>query len=147
LLKEFHHDKKIPYFLDYAKKYTDCPYLVELKEVAVANSSGNREGNPVLPTATADCRLYAPGQLVPAGRLQRYQQVEKNDWKFLMWDAALDRPKMPMGSSGDRWGSAKGKWNLLLKDGQDGSEIQPTLTFLDKSDAVVQVRLNDFAEG
>ena len=32
LLKEFHHEKKVPYFLKYAKQYTDSPYLVELTE-------------------------------------------------------------------------------------------------------------------
>jgi hypothetical protein len=37
---------------------------------------------------------------------------------------------MPMGSSGFRWGKQQGKWNLLLKDGVDGSEIDPELTFL-----------------
>jgi len=30
LLKEYHHEKKTPYFLEYAKKYTDGPFLVEL---------------------------------------------------------------------------------------------------------------------
>ena len=29
ILKEFHHQKKNPYFIDYVKKYTDSPYLVE----------------------------------------------------------------------------------------------------------------------
>jgi len=32
LLKEFHHDKPEPYFLDYTKRYTDAPFLVELRE-------------------------------------------------------------------------------------------------------------------
>ena len=30
LLTEFHHQKRTPYFLDYAKKYSDSPYLVEV---------------------------------------------------------------------------------------------------------------------
>src|SRR5262245_65870701 len=30
LLKEFHHEQKTPYFLDYAKRYSDSPFLVEL---------------------------------------------------------------------------------------------------------------------
>ena len=64
-----------------------------------------------------------------------------------MWDAKDLRPKMPMGSSGFRWGKEKGKWNLILKDGVDGSEIDPTLTFLPASDGVVQARFDDFGEG
>lgn len=125
LLKEFHHDRQVPYFIDYAKKYTDCPYLVELIQ---------KDG------------AYRPGQLLRAGQLAPYQKVENGEWKFLMWDAAQKRPKMPMGSVGDRWGEEKGKWNLQLKDGLDGSSIDPVLTFLGDSDGVVQVRLDDFCE-
>jgi nitrate reductase alpha subunit len=126
LLKEFHHEKQTPYFLDYTKKYTDAPYLVELHE---------EKGQ------------YKAGQLLRAKRLAAYQAVENGDWKFLMWDETAGRPKMPMGSSGFRWGKEKGKWNLELKDGLDGSAIEPSLTFLAKNDGVVQVRFDDFAEG
>lgn len=126
LLKEFHHERQVPYFVDYLKKYSDSPYLVELHE---------------------DGKTYRAGQLLRAGRLAGYQNVEHGEWKFLMWDQKDGRPKMPMGSSGDRWGSEKGKWNLLLKDGLDQSEIDPELTFLSKRDAVVQVQLDDFGQG
>ncbi len=126
LLKEFHYEQQVPYFIDYAKRYTDSPYLVELTE---------REG------------VFKPGQLLRANRLSPYEDVENGEWKFLFWDKGEGKPKMPMGSVGFRWGEEKGKWNLELKDGVDGSEIDPTLTFLDSSDEVAQVRLDDFAEG
>src|SRR6516225_1285533 len=126
ILKEFHHEKKIPYFLDYAKKFTDGPYLVELKP----------EGNH-----------YKADQLLRAKRLAPYRDIENGDWKFLMWDAADERPKMPMGSSGFRWGKEKGKWNLLLKDGVDGSAIDPVLSFVTQCDTVVAVAFNDFGDG
>ena len=29
LRKEFHHEKKTPYFLNYAKQYTDSPYPLQ----------------------------------------------------------------------------------------------------------------------
>ena len=119
LLKEFHHEKQVPYFIDYTKKYTDSPYLVVI--------DGGK-----------------PGRLLRASRLQKYRDVENGDWKFLMWDAATNAPKMPMGSSGFRWGSEKGKWNLLLQDGVDGSSIDPTLTFLHHADDVLQIQLDDF---
>src|SRR5262245_11515330 len=32
LLKEFHHDQPEPHFIDYTKRYTDAPFLVELQE-------------------------------------------------------------------------------------------------------------------
>jgi nitrate reductase / nitrite oxidoreductase, alpha subunit len=126
ILKEFHHEQKIPYFLDYTKKYTDAPYLVELSQ---------------------DGTEYRAGQLLRANRLTAYQGAENGEWKFLMWDAVEQRPKMPMGSSGFRWGKEKGKWNLELKDGTDGSAIDPALSFLGEGDDVVQVRFDDFAEG
>ncbi|MDH3889467.1 MAG: nitrate reductase subunit alpha [candidate division Zixibacteria bacterium] len=127
ILKEFHHEKKTPYFIEYTKKYTDAPMLVELTE-------GDEEGT------------YRPGQLLRANRLDPYKDVENGDWKFLMWDAADQKPKMPMGSVGHRWGKEMGKWNLTLKDGVDGSSIDPELTFLDANDATVSVNFDDFGQ-
>ncbi len=126
LLTEFHHKKRVPYFEKYCKTYTDAPYLVEL-------------------TLDGDC--YHAGQMLRAGRLQKYKEIENPDWKFLMWDTESNSPKMPMGSGGFRWGKEKGKWNLLLKDGVDGSNIDPQLTFLENSDEVVQVDFDDFGKG
>ncbi len=126
LLKEFHHQRKTPYFIEYQRKYTDSPYLVELTP-----------GNGV----------HRPGQLLRADRLEGYQDVENGKWKFLMWDETDNRPKMPQGSSGFRWGKEQGKWNLRLQDGVDGSPIRPALTFLDDCDEVVQVELDHFGEG
>jgi nitrate reductase alpha subunit len=126
LLTEYHHQRKVPYFIDYTKKYTDAPYLVEL----------SKEGN-----------AYESGQLLRANKLQKYSSVENGEWKFLMWDEERNEAKMPMGSSGFRWGTEKGKWNLLLKDGQDGSEICPALSFLENNDGNVSVRFDDFGEG
>ncbi|MBI3409002.1 MAG: nitrate reductase subunit alpha [Planctomycetes bacterium] len=136
LLKECHHEKQVPYFIDYTKKYTDAPFLVELVP------SPPPDAKP-----QASDAVYQPSQMLRAGRLKAYENLENKEWKFLMWDAHDQRPKLPMGSSGDRWGTAKGKWNLLLKHGVDGSDIDPTLTFLGNQDEVVQVRLDDFGEG
>ncbi len=126
LLKEYHHERQVPYFIDYTKKNTDAPYLVEIR--------------------SEDGRLRA-GQLLRAGRLAKYAKEEHGEWKFLMWDQAADGPKMPMGSSGFRWGQTQGKWNLELKDGADGSAIDPVLTFLPKHDEVLTVALDNFADG
>ena len=112
--------------MDYAKKYTDGPFLVELTE--------GEDG-------------WEAGQMLRAGRLEAYADEENPEWKFLHWDRKDNRPKMPMGSSGFRWGETKGKWNLLPKDGKDGSKIDAELTFLEDHESVAQVRLDDFAEG
>jgi nitrate reductase alpha subunit len=125
LLTECHHRAPVPYFLDYVKQYTDAPLLVELEEVEPGT--------------------YRPGQLLRAGRVAPYAGIENPEWKFLMWDRRDGRPRMPMGSVGFRWGSEKGKWNLLLKDGLDGADIDPALTLLDAADEVVLVEVDDFA--
>jgi len=127
LLTEFHHQRQVPYFDKYTRKFTDAPYLVELKK-------GN-DG------------ILRPGQLLRAGRLKQYADQQHGEWKFLMWDEKSGTPKMPMGSSGHRWGDVKGQWNLLLKDGKDGSDIHPALTFLKSGDNVLQVELDDFGMG
>lgn len=124
ILKEYHHEKQTPYFIDYTKRYTDAPFLVELQE---------KDG------------VYEAGQLLRANRLKAYDSTENGEWKFLMWDIEANQPKMPLGTIGYRWGQEKGKWNIQLKDGQDGSTIDPELTFLSKHDAVVSVRLDDFS--
>jgi nitrate reductase alpha subunit len=126
ILKEYHHEKKVPYFIEYTKEYTDAPILVELRP----------KGDG-----------YRPAQNLRANRISNYKDVENGDWKFLMWDANDDRPRMPMGSVGHRWGSEKGKWNLKLEDGVDGAKIEPKLSFLEQNDGVVQVELDDFGEG
>ncbi|MCC7033691.1 MAG: nitrate reductase subunit alpha [Acidobacteria bacterium] len=128
LLKEFHHDRQVPYFVDYCKRYTDAPLLVELEPKA--------DGQ------------YRPGQLLRANRLAGYTGVENGDWQFLMWDEAAERPKMPMGSVGFRWAKQNtGKWNLLLKDGVDGSDIAPALTQLGSAEEVALAQFDDFGQG
>ena len=124
LLTEFHHKRQVPYFDQYTRKFTDSPYLIELKK--------------------GDDGVMRAGQMLRAGRLDSYADEQHGEWKFLMWDEKTGKPKMPMGSSGHRWGDVKGQWNLLLKDGKDGSEIQPALSFLSNSDGCVQVELDDF---
>lgn len=126
LLKEYHHDRQVPYFIDYARRYTDAPYLIELRE---------------------ENGVFEAGQLLRANRVKQYAGVENGDWKFLMWDVKSKNPKMPLGSAGFRWGTEKGKWNLQLKDGLDGTEFDPILTFLKDGDGVARVRFDDFAEG
>ena len=126
LLKEFHHEAQEPYFLEYCKQYSDSPFLVELN---------NTDG------------VYRAGKLLRANRLKTYETIENGDWQFLMWDEGDAKPKVPMGSVGFRWGQQPGKWNLVLKDAVDSTDIRPALTFLNANDGVVEVELDDFAAG
>ena len=134
ILKESHHDKQTPYFLNYLRKFTDAPYLVVLDE-------------PEQGLDEPEQGASRPGRLLRANRLEKYAGIENGDWQFLMWDETAHAPRMPMGSVGFRWAKEKGKWNLRLKDGLDGSDIRPVLTFLDDNDGIAQVALDDFGEG
>ncbi len=126
ILKEFHADRPVEYFLDYLKRYTDAPYLVTLHQKGPS---------------------YRPGRLLRAGEIERYQKEENGEWKFLVFDQEKQEPRMLGGSVGHRWGKEKGHWNLLLKDPSDGSPVDPCLTFLDIADEVLPCEFDDFGGG
>ncbi len=125
ILKEFHAERQVPYFVDYLKKYSDAPFLVALEP--------EEEG-------------YRAGRFLRANRLQRYQGAENGDWKLLIWDERSDEPRMPKGTVGFRWQEQQGQWNLKMEDGLDDSPLAPTLSFLEGHDEVVQVSFYEFLE-
>jgi nitrate reductase alpha subunit len=127
LLTEYHHERRVGPFLDYVKKFSDAPFLVEL--------TPGKNG------------AFEAGRLLRANRLERYAAVENGEWKFLVWDETSGAPRMPTGTVGFRWGTEKGKWNLEPRDGLDGAPISSALTFLEKSDSVALVRFDDFGRG
>ncbi|MBS0327294.1 MAG: nitrate reductase subunit alpha [Proteobacteria bacterium] len=126
ILTEFHAARNVQYFTDYLKRYSDCPFLVELV----------RDGN-----------AYRTGQLLRGKRVERYRDVANGDWKMLVLDALSGEARMPKGQVGFRWGEEKGKWNLSAEDGLDDSPIDAVLSLLDGRDDVVQVAFDDFASG
>lgn len=126
ILKEFHYERQTPYFIDYVKRYTDSPFLIVLKE---------KDGG------------YAPSRLLHADQLERYRDEENSGWKYLVIDKTTGQPRSPQGTIGFRWQTEKGKWNLEMKDGLDGSEIDPTLTLLDDHDEILQADFTEFASG
>jgi nitrate reductase alpha subunit len=116
ILNEFHHKNPTPYFIDYVKQYTDSALLVKLDSV---------DGN------------YRPGRMLRANELSDYQDIENGDWKFVSVDANDGRFVVPKGSMGDRWGTP-GKWNMKLENSVDDSPYDPTLSFLNQHDEVIQ---------
>ncbi|MEX2402357.1 MAG: nitrate reductase subunit alpha [Rhodothermales bacterium] len=123
ILKEFHHEKQTPYFIDYVKRYSDCPYLVELES----------EGDG-----------YVPGRLLRANRVEKYADASNGDWKFLNIDAETGELVMPKGSAGHRWDEEKGNWNMKMEDAVDGRPYDPVLTLLEDGDDVLEVEFTDF---
>jgi len=94
ILREFYVDRQVPMFVDYAKRYTDLPFLVALKE----------HGDS-----------YVPDRFVNAADLG--QDVEAAQWKPALLDSRTGEPVVPNGSIGFRHtDSGVGSWNLDLGD-------------------------------
>jgi nitrate reductase alpha subunit len=123
ILKEAHHEKQIPYFLDYVAKYTDSPFLIELE----------KKGDG-----------FTPGKMLRANRVEKFKSTENGDWKFLNIDKETGRLVCPRGSVGHRWDSKDGNWSTLTIDGEDNSDYYPLLTLLDKQDDIFQVEFVEY---
>src|SRR5699024_2066820 len=109
ILKEFHVDKKTPYFMDYMRKYTDSPFLVELDE----HGDGTYTPGKFL---TADRAAdISPALAATPNATHRLLVLQKDG-------SVVD----PGGTVADRWGEeGMGKWNLRL----DG--VDPVMTIAD----------------
>ncbi len=117
ILKEYHVDRKVPYFRDYVRQYTDMPMLVKL--------------------------VRQNGALVP-DRLLRASDFdsalgEKNnpDWKTVGIDEVSGKVVVPNGSIGFRWGE-QGKWNIEERE-SGGAETELHLSLADIRDDTVAV--------
>jgi nitrate reductase alpha subunit len=123
ILREFYVERETPYFLEYAKQYTDLPNLVILE----------RDGED---------DAYRPGKFLTATDLEGGETdsaVENAAFKTVVWDRAAGGPAVPNGSLGFRFGEdGVGRWNLQLGD------IDPALSCLDGADERVAVGLPRF---
>lgn len=122
VLKEFHVGGKSAYFRDYLRQYTDMPMLVRLRE---------QDGTLV------------PDHFLRASHLDgNLGQSRHAEWKTLLIDHASGEVTAPNGSIGFRWtpgDDTAGRWNLELRDSQDGRAIDPRLSLLGHEDVVVEV--------
>lgn len=125
ILKEYHHEKQTPYFIDYTKRYTDSPFLVEIVE--------------------EDGKLV-PGQMLRAGKVDKYKDIENGEWKFLNIDTQTGDLVCPGGSSGHRWDGKDGNWNMKFEDAETGKSYDPTLTLLDKNDEILQLNFIEYGK-
>ncbi|TDK62987.1 nitrate reductase subunit alpha [Bacillus salipaludis] len=116
ILKEFYVDKETPYFLEYAKQYTDLPFLITL----------NKKNEN-----------YRSDRFLRASDLS--DQEELGDWKTVVWDETTDNFAIPNGSEGFRWDKGN-QWNLDLYN------INPRMSFLEDSEERVMVEFPYFGE-
>jgi len=92
VLSEFYRDRKVARFEEYARTYTDLPFLVALEERSAA---------------------YVPGHFLTAADLG--SDEEAAEWKTFVLDEQTGELVVPNGSVGFRWSeSGKGRWNLRL---------------------------------
>jgi nitrate reductase alpha subunit len=121
ILREFFLDRRVPYFEDYCRRYTDMPMLVRLR----------REGERFVPERYL--RLSDLPQTAPSPRAA---------WKTLALDEQTGALVAPQGSIGYRWpaaGQPAGRWNLEARDGESGREVRLALSLIERRDAAVPV--------
>jgi nitrate reductase / nitrite oxidoreductase, alpha subunit len=123
ILKEYHHDRKDPFLLDYAKKYTDSPFLVRLDE---------EQGG------------FKAGRLLRAGDLVGFEGLENGDWKYVNIDSNSGNYVVPKGSSGSRWEKEPGNWNMKHENAVDDKPYDPILSMLETEHEVVSVSFQEF---
>ncbi len=112
ILREFHLDRKVPYFEEYARKYSDMPMLVRLVE---------QDG------------CLVPERLIRASDFKDdCAQANNPEWKTIAFDETSKGYVVPQGSVGFRWGE-DGQWNLQEK-GADGKDTHLKLSFIEEAD-------------
>jgi nitrate reductase alpha subunit len=116
ILKEFYVDKETPYFMEYAKQYTDLPFLI---------------------TLTKKDEHYRSDRFLRASDIEN--QVELGEWKTVVWDETMNDFAIPNGSEGFRWDNGQ-QWNLDL------NQINPKMSFIDDSDDTALVEFPYFGE-
>ncbi|MCW5667701.1 MAG: nitrate reductase subunit alpha [Piscinibacter sp.] len=136
ILKEFYVDRRSAYFDDYARRYTDLPMLVLLKEQQLP------DGRTAL----------VPDRYVRASDFNgKLGQANHPEWKTVAFD---ERGKvvLPNGAIGFRWGpdgrADAGQWNLEAKEARHGQDVKLRLSVLEgdyPSDQTAQVAFPYFA--
>jgi nitrate reductase alpha subunit len=119
ILSEFYHQKKTPYFEDYARKYTDLPCLVLLEK---------------------DAEGYKPGRFLRASDMAESAAEERAEWKTAVMDEKSGEVMFPKGSIGYRWAEGekdKKKWRLDNICGVTGREFYPALSMIDGRERAV----------
>ncbi len=126
ILKEFFSKNRTEYFEDYMKNFTDAPFLVKLNK--------NNRG------------AYEAEKLLNASEIEETKSQENAEWKSFVFDIKSNSIKLPNGTIGYRWQKEKGNWNLNNKEGMNGEEISPLLTFIEEKDETLSVTFPDFTE-
>lgn len=121
ILQDFYVNQKTERFIDYAKQYTDFPFLVTLKE---------------------ENGTFTAGRFLHAKDIGR--ATEHDEWKPAVWDEDTDGFAIPQGTMGSRW-DGQGKWNLRMVDEDSEKPITPRLSMLGHEDMIGTVNIPYFS--
>lgn len=114
ILDEFYEKRQEPIFIEYAKQYTDMPFLIMLDKHE---------------------------DTLKAGRFLRSSDLgdtsEHSEWKPVVFDELSNSIVVPNGTMGQRW-EKDVKWNIKLETA-DGIKIAPAMTIKDKGHDVVEI--------
>ncbi|MDN6206404.1 MAG: molybdopterin-dependent oxidoreductase, partial [Staphylococcus simulans] len=106
ILQKYYVDEPSEMFVNYAKQYTDMPFLIMFDK--------HEDG-------------FKAGRFLRASDLG--MESENNEWKPVVFDKESSQIIVPNGTMGQRWEEGK-QWNLKLEN-EDGSKIDPALTVAD----------------
>ncbi|WP_169811648.1 nitrate reductase subunit alpha [Nocardia shimofusensis] len=135
VLREFFVDRRVPYFTDYVRRFTDLPFLVRLDE----HDGEHRPGKFL---TAADLGEVRPGEQADRTAAGDDTAHENAEFKTVLLDDATGRPVVPNGSLGFRYGDqGAGRWNLRLGD------VVPRLTVLGEEAVTVTLPRFDAADG
>ena len=127
ILRERFVERPTPRFSEYARTYTDLPFLVALED---------RDGRVVPGKFLTEADLGEAGTGNAGGE---NAGVENAQWKPVIWAQGEDAPIAPNGTIGHRWGAeGEGRWNLDLQG------RVPELTFHTEGAESVEVALPRF---
>ncbi|HET8640647.1 MAG TPA: nitrate reductase subunit alpha [Pseudonocardiaceae bacterium] len=124
ILTEFFVRRRVPFFVDYVRQFTDLPFLVTLEPRVQDGVEGG----------------YVPAKFLRAADLSETgEDGEGAQWKPVILDAHTGAPAVPPGTIGDRWTeSGRGNWNLDL------GGLTPLLTVAGEQAEAVPVLLPRF---
>ena len=131
ILKDFYFGEgeqaRSAYFDDYARRYTDMPLLVQLKEQTLPDGR----------------QILVPDRYLRASDFNgRLKQQNNAEWKTVALDQD-DKIVLPNGSIGFRWGAEerpdKGLWNLESKEALDGENVKLKLSLMEEGGTDYQV--------
>ncbi len=127
ILTENYVERRVPFFVEFSRTYTDLPHLITLVDHA---GGTERPGGLV------------PGKFLTAadltGRVDSSESAipPEEAWKTVVLDAATGEPKVPNGSTGFRYAaSGEGRWNLDLEG------VTPALSIRDAKVATENVEV------